>query len=230
MSLNRIQLHVAGPHSGQPVFLAGEPLNQAQAALILLHGRGASAADMLDFAGQFHRPGLAVLAPQAAGSVWYPQRLTAPYAQNEPWLSSALEITAAAAAAAEQAGIAAEHLILIGFSQGASLALEYAARRGGRMGGLAALSGGVIGADGEPRQDAGALAGTPVLLGCSDVDPYIPLERVQYSAQVLAERGASVDLRIYPGMGHTINQDELGRIEEMISAVMKKEEKSSQGL
>lgn len=200
------------PHAGQPVLAAGAPLARARAAMVLVHGRGASADDILSLAQEIEQPGFAYLAPQAAGAAWYPNRFTAPIPSNEPWLSSALGRLDALLAQIGQAGIPAERVVLLGFSQGACLALEYAARNARRYGGVVALSGGLIGPEGTPRDYAGSLAGTPVFLGCSDVDFHIPKERVQHSTVVLRGLGADVTERLYPGMGHTVNQDELEHV------------------
>lgn len=189
--------------------------------MVLLHGRGDSAAGIMGLAQELAHPDYAFLAPQAAGGQWYPNRFIAPLASNEPWLSSALQSVADALAKAEEAGIPPERVVLLGFSQGACLALEYAARNARRYGGVAGLSGGLIGPDGTPRDYRGSLDGTPVLLGCSDVDFHIPLEQVHEAAAVLGRLGAQVDERIYPGMGHTINQDELDAVRDMIAETLK---------
>ncbi|HLV45086.1 MAG TPA: dienelactone hydrolase family protein [Aggregatilineales bacterium] len=210
---------ITGPHSGQPVLAAGEPLETARAAAVFVHGRGASAASILGLAAEFDAPGVAFLAPQAAGSTWYPNSFLAPLEANQPWLDSALEMVGAVLGRLEAAGFASSRVLLLGFSQGACLALEYAARNARRYGGVVGLSGGLIGPDGTPRDYAGSLDGTPVFLGCSDVDPHIPEPRVRHSADVLARLGADVDMRLYPGMGHTVNQDELNRVQEMLGAL-----------
>lgn len=197
------------PHGGQPLRAAGRPLAEADSALILLHGRGATAESILDLVDYLPRPGMTYLAPQAAQQTWYPLSFLSPLAQNEPYLSSALWRVGEVMAQVEAAGIPAERTFLGGFSQGACLAAEYAARHARRYGGLLLFSGGLIGPPGVARDYAGSLAGTPVFLGCSDVDPHIPLARVEETAEVLRRLGAIVDLRIYPRMGHTINQDEI---------------------
>ena len=207
-----------GPHQGQPVTRAGAALSEAQAAMVLVHGRGATAESILDLSRAFDRTDLAYLAPQARGRTWYPYSFLAPLAHNEPGLSSGLHALSAVLTALEDAGLPAERVVLLGFSQGACLALEYAARHPRRYGGVVALSGGLLGS-GEregrlPPDDKtfaydGDLAGTPVFLGCSDVDPHIPVERVRTSAAVLDALGGTVTTRIYEGMGHTINEDEL---------------------
>ncbi len=204
------------PHAGQAVLHAGEQPGATAAAVVMIHGRGASAEDILGLAGAFERPDLAYLAPQAAGGSWYPQRFIAPLAANEPWLSSALGRIEALLSYLGEAGVAPERTVLLGFSQGACLALEYAARNARRYGGLAGLSGGLIGPDGTPRDYPGSLAGTPVFLGCSDVDFHIPKARVLESAEVLRRMGGEVDARLYPGMGHLVNQDEIDAVRAIL--------------
>jgi len=208
---------VSGPHRGRPVLAAGRPLGEADAAMILVHGRGGSAADMLGLAAELHRPELAYLAPQAAGNTWYPYSFLAPLEQNEPGLSSGLEVLADLVAHLHQAGIPAERIVLLGFSQGACLSLEFAARNARRWGGVVALSGGLIGPLGTPRSYAGSFDGAPVFLGCSDRDPHIPKERVDESATVCERMGAVVTERIYPGLGHTVNEDELDFVRELVA-------------
>lgn len=208
-----------GPHQGQPIYAAGAPLDQARAAMIMLHGRGATAEDILGLAGEFRRPDFAYLAPQAAGFTWYPNRFLAPLASNEPYLSSALAVVAGLMEHIAAAGIPAERSVLLGFSQGACLALEFVARNARRYGGVAGLSGGLIGPDGTPHDYPGSLASTPVFLGCSDVDFHIPKARVEHTAQVLGRLGGAVTLRLYPNMDHTVNRDEIEIVREMMSAI-----------
>jgi predicted esterase len=207
-----------GPHQGQPVLQAGEPLDRAGAAMILAHGRGASAADILTIAAEVMLPGVAYLAPQAAGSAWYPNPFTAPLEANEPYLSSALEVLDSLLARVE-ATVPAEKVVLLGFSQGACLTLEFAARHARRYGGVVGLSGGLIGPDGTPRDYPGSFDGTPVFLGCSDVDPYIKKERVLGAGDVYERMGAIVTLRLYEGMGHTVNADEIEEVRKIAKAV-----------
>ena len=209
-----------GPHQGQPVLMAGEPPGQAGAAMILLHGRGATAADILTLVPSLDHGSFAYLAPQAAGHTWYPNSFLAPLASNEPRLSSALAIIADLLDRVEAAGLPPERVILLGFSQGASLALEFAARHARRYGGVVGLSGGLIGPDGAPRAYSGSLAETPVFLGCSDADPYIPLARVHHTAAVLQGLGGAVAERLYLNMGHTIVPDEINAVRDMMSALL----------
>ena len=207
-----------GPHDGQAVLVAGEPLERAAAAMVLVHGRGATAQDIMTIAVEVARPGFAFLAPQAAGNTWYPNRFTEPTELNEPWLSSALE-TVGRVLGRVEAVVPMESVILLGFSQGACLALEFAARNARRYGGVVGLSGGLIGPEPALRADPGSLAGTPVLLLCSDVDPHIPAERVLRSAEVLRALQGEVTVELYPGMGHEVNLDELDRIRDLMAAL-----------
>ena len=210
---------VSGPHQGQPLLTAGEALEKARAAMIMIHGRGASAEDILELAAELKQPGFVFLAPQASGHAWYPNSFLAPIASNEPELSSGLAVIAALLERLAGAGIPAERTMLLGFSQGACLTLEFAARNARRYGGVVGLSGGLIGPDGTPRDYAGSLARTPVFLGCSDVDPHIPRERVEESAEVLRRLGGDVTARLYPRMGHMVNRDELRFVQGMMGGV-----------
>ena len=194
--------------------------------MLLVHGRGANAGDILSLADELDGDdlfdprssmGFTYLAPQAVGSTWYPQRFLAPLEQNEPWLSSALSAIDRVIRSIQSAGIPNERIMVLGFSQGACLALEYAARRARRYGGVVGLSGGLIGPSLQPERYPGSLSGTPVFLGCSDIDPHIPLQRVKESAAHLEKMGADVSARIYPGMGHTVNDEELDIVRKMMA-------------
>lgn len=197
------------PHGAQPVLTAGRPLAEARVAVILLHGRGADARDILGLAREFSVPDVAWLAPDAASHHWYPDRFMEPLSANEPWLSSALQFVDRTVAQVLAAGIAPERLVLGGFSQGACLALEYAARHAKRYGGVIAFAGGLIGPDDTPRDYGGAFDDMPVFLGVGDADAHIPVARTTESAAVFERMGAQVDLRIYPGMPHTIVEDQI---------------------
>lgn len=210
----------ADPHAGAPALLAGSPLAAARAATIMVHGRGASAEDILELSNHLPADGMAYLAPQAADHTWYPYRFTEPIERNEPWLSSALALLGRLVAEVEAAGIPPGRTALLGFSQGACLALEFAVRNPRRWGGVFGLSGGLIGPPGTTWPDRGSLAGTPVFLGCSDVDAHIPAGRVEESAARLRELGADVTMRLYPGMGHTINRDELAHVQRGIETML----------
>jgi phospholipase/carboxylesterase len=198
---------------------AGAPLARARAAAILVHGRGASADDILTLAEEFGLDDVAYVAPQAANNTWYPYSFLAPLRQNEPHLTKALATIDAAFAHLAREGFASERIALIGFSQGGCLSLEYAARNATRYGAVAGLSAGLIGPPGTPRDYAGSLAGTPVFLGCSDIDGHIPLERVHLSRDVLTALGGQVTERIYPGMGHTVNADEVSAVMQMLQGI-----------
>jgi predicted esterase len=201
------------------VLAAGAPLARARAAAILVHGRGGSAEDILTLADEFAQDDIAYLAPQAAGQTWYPHSFLAPLEQNEPYLSNALATVGATLDHVAREGFMSERVALIGFSQGGCLALEYAARNARRYGAVAGLSAGLIGPLGLPRDYPGSFAGTPVFLGCSDVDSHVPLWRVQESRDVLSRMDAAVTERIYPGMGHTVNADEIAHVARLLAAI-----------
>jgi phospholipase/carboxylesterase len=199
----------ADPHRDQPVRHFGEPLDRAAGVVILLHGRGGSAEDILSLAQPLYHPRLAYLAPQAANHTWYPNSFMAPIAENQPWLDSALRKVEATVQMATEADIPVDRILLGGFSQGACLATEFVASHPRRYAGLIALTGGLIGAPGADHTHTGSLAGTPAFLGSGDPDPHVPFARVQQSAQVLTAMGASVTVRRYPGRPHTITPEEL---------------------
>jgi predicted esterase len=208
------------PHRGQTVRREGISLHDARLAIIMLHGRGGSADDLLALSHEFRISDVAYLAPQASGRTWYPNSFLAPIDQNEPGLSSGLGVIAGLVEGIAAQGVPADRVVLMGFSQGACLMLEFAARHAQRYGGIAALSGGLIGPPGTPRNYAGSFNGTPVFIGCSDVDTHVPLERVRESAEVLRHMEATVDERIYRGMGHTVNEDELRAVEALLLAAV----------
>jgi predicted esterase len=208
------------PNRGQLIRSAGEPLERARAAMLLMHGRGAQAEDILSLAGQFALPGFSYLAPQAVGNTWYPNRFLDPLATNEPWLTSDLYMMSDLLEKVVKVGIPYERVIILGFSQGACLALEFAARNARRYGGLVGLSGALIGPDGTQRNYQGSLSGTPVFLGCSDVDFHVPKERVDQAADLLRHLGGVVTERIYPGLDHSVNQDEIDFVRGMLRALI----------
>jgi len=201
------------------VIAAGAPFRSARGAAILLHGRGASAEDMLTLGDEFGQGDIAYLAPQAEGYTWYPQSFLAPLQQNEPKLTQSLGVIAALLERAAQEGFAAERVALIGFSQGGCLALEYVARSARRYGAIVGLSAGLIGPPGTPRTHAGSFAETPVFLGCSDIDGHVPLARVHESRDVFSRMGAAVTERIYPGMGHTVNAEEIAHAAKLLAGI-----------
>jgi phospholipase/carboxylesterase len=206
-----------GPHQGQPVLAAGIPLDQANAAMVMIHGRGATAESILTLMPALGVPGFAFLAPQARGNTWYPNSFLAPIQSNEPGISSGMQAIGDVLARIGAAGVPLDRTFLLGFSQGACLALEFTARHARRYGGVAGLSGGLIGPEGTPRNYAGTLEGTPVFLGCSDIDSHIPAARVLATAEVMRKLGGQVTARLYPGMGHTINEDEIAAVRTMMT-------------
>jgi len=208
------------PHRNQPVLASGHKLAAAAGAVILLHGRGATAEDILILGQEFDHPEFAYLAPQAAGNTWYPYSFLAPIAQNEPWLTSALNKLANIVEDISQAGIAPEKIVIAGFSQGACLASEFVARNAARFGGLIAFSGGLIGPPGTQFSYAGKLEGMPAFFGGVDPDAHVPWQRVQESASVLAALGADVLVRRYPGLPHSVNPQEIEEARKLIARVV----------
>jgi phospholipase/carboxylesterase len=217
--MTELILQTSGPHVGQPVRSVGAELEDARSAMILVHGRGASAADMLPLVDHLAAPGFIYLAPEASGDVWYPNRYDTPLAGNEPWLSSALAGLGGLVDRLVAAGIPSERVILTGFSQGACLCAEYAARNARRYGGLGILAGGLIGPKDTLRDYPGSLEKTPVYLGCSDPDPYFSPEWIRYSAEIFARLGARVESKLFPDLGHRINLDMLRAVRSMVDAI-----------
>jgi len=213
-------IEAVGPHQGQPVRTMGLPLEQARAAMVMVHGRGATAESILTLVPALAQKGFAFLAPQASGNTWYPNSFLAPIASNEPGISSGLAAIGDIIAMISDAGIPLEKTMLLGFSQGACLSVEYAARNAARYGGIATLSGGLIGRDGTPRNYPGSFEGTPAFLGCSDIDGHVPALRVTETASVLRHMGATVTMKLYPGMGHLVNEDEIAAVNAMMSALI----------
>lgn len=187
----------------------GKPLEEADIAIILLHGRGGSSSDILSLAPLLDAGNAAMLAPRADNNSWYPQPFLRPVHENEPHLSAAISLLDQIVSDIVQSGLKSTKIFFIGFSQGACLSLEYVSRKGQKFGGVGALSGGLIGETIELSRYKNGLANTPVFIGSSDPDPYIPAERVRKSAKVLEELGADVLLKIYTNMGHTITPDEI---------------------
>jgi predicted esterase len=214
----RMSFDPTDPHAGQPLVTQGPKPADARLTMILVHGRGASADDIIGLAEELQFDDVAYLAPQAAGNTWYPYSFLAPMEQNEPGISSAIRMLSRLLESLGEQGVDPERIAFLGFSQGACLALECTARHARRYAGVFALSGGLIGPPGTPRNYTGTFAGTPVFLGCSDIDPHIPLERVHESAEVFRRMGGNVDERIYPRMGHTVNHDELRAIQTILRA------------
>jgi len=205
------------PHADQPIRLVGTALPEAIGAVILLHGRGSSAEDILNLAHAMFQPRLAYLAPSAANNSWYPLTFLSPREKNEPWLSSALSKVAAAVQLANHSGIPAERIMICGFSQGACLASEYVATHPERYAGLMVFTGGLIGPPDMALNYSGDLQDTPAFLGSGDPDPHVPWTRVQQTADVLAGMNAQVTLRRYPGRPHTVGGDEIQFGRKMIA-------------
>ena len=197
------------PHRNQPILQRGAALKSAKGVVVLLHGRGASAEDILGLAQEFDLSELAYLAPEAAEHTWYPYSFLSPIEQNQPWLESALKLVGETVQRAISAGIERQKVAIVGFSQGACLATEFVARNAARYGGLVAFTGGLIGPPGSKFVYSGGLAGTHCFFGAGDRDPHVPWKRVEESASVLTGLGALVTLRRYPGLPHTISQDEI---------------------
>ena len=208
-----------GVHQGQPVLAAGERPGRALAAMVLVHGRGRGAEEMLTLSDELGRPGFCYLAPQAQGNTWYPNSFLAPIESNEPQLSSGLRAVGDALGRLEDEGFPAERTMLLGFSQGACLVLEYALRNPRRYGGVVALTGGLITPPASIEGPRGSLDGTPVFLGCGDEDPFIPTERVERSADVLRGMGAKVTTLLYPGSDHVISEHELSFAREIMDSL-----------
>ena len=207
------------PHAGQPVAEAGAPLGQGPAVVIMVHGRNAGPANILDLVHRLARPRLTYLAPAAGNRTWYPYSFMADLEKNEPGLSSALKMLAGLVDRVERAGVPRSRTFMLGFSQGACLASEFLVRHAARYGGLIALTGGLIGPPGTQWTFPGTFDGTPVFLGSGDPDPHVPAERVSESADVFTRMGASVTKRIYPGMGHLVNDEEITLTQALLDTV-----------
>lgn len=208
------------PHGGQPVGQWGAPLGESPVVMIMLHGRHAAPRNILDVARVLDRPAITHLAPAAAGGAWYPYSFMADTQLNEPGLSSALATVADLIERVVAHGIPTRHIMLLGFSQGACLTGEVAVRNARRYGGVVMYTGGLIGPPGTTWDHGGDFGGTPVFMGCSDVDSHVPLDRVEESADVFTRMGASVDKRIYPGMGHLVNDEEIAVVQRMMDEVL----------
>ena len=209
------------PHGGQPVLRAGADPRVARAAMIMIHGRNAAPANILDLAPVLARPEFHYVAPAASGGTWYPNSFLAPRERNEPGISSGLFVIESLVSGLIAQGFPAERIMLLGFSQGACLSSEFAIRHPRRYGGVMVLSGGLIGPAGTTWDDVTtSVDGTPVFLGCSDVDSHIPAERVLESEAVFRRLGADVTRKLYPGMGHTVIGDEIEQVQKAMDIVL----------
>jgi phospholipase/carboxylesterase len=193
------------------IITSGKALAAADRALILVHGRGGSAGDILSLADDLPVADFALLAPQATGHSWYPYSFLAPPAQNQPWLGSALGLLKELVEGVRSQGIAEDKIWFLGFSQGACLTLEFVTRNAARYGGVAAFTGGLIGDRLYPENYKGDFGGTPVFIGTGDHDPHVPLQRVQATTTLLRGMNAIVTEKVYPGRPHTILPDEIAQ-------------------
>ncbi|MEO1023489.1 MAG: phospholipase [Bacteroidota bacterium] len=205
-----------GPHQNQPVVQYGD--SDAKKAMIMVHGRGATAQSILPLSQEFQTQHMKFLAPQANHHTWYPYSFLSPIEMNEPGISSGLQAIGSIVHNLEEEGISSNNIFLLGFSQGACLASEFVARHPKPYGGLFVLSGGVIGPEVHPHAYRGDLEKTPVFLGCSDIDPHIPKERVNASARLFETLGAHVIKKLYPNMGHLVNEDEIHHIQQILNS------------
>ncbi|HTE47750.1 MAG TPA: hypothetical protein VK636_21080 [Gemmatimonadaceae bacterium] len=210
-----------GPHFGNPIARAGAQIGSATAAMILIHGRNASPANILSLLPRIDRPQFTCLAPAAAGGEWYPFSFISPREQNEPGISSALAMLESLVSDLLARGFPSHKIVLLGFSQGGCLVADFAMRRARKYGGVLVLSGGLIGAPGTTWDEfTSSLDGTPVFLGCSDVDSHIPAERVLESEAVFRRLGATVICTLYPGMGHLVSDDEIAVVQSVLDGVL----------
>ena len=196
--------------------IAGKPLQEANKTLIMIHGRGADARDILGIASHLNVHEYALFAPEATNNTWYPYSFMAPPQQNEPWLSSALNLVKEAVDAATEQGISAENIYFLGFSQGACLALEFVARNAKKFGGVVALTGGLIGDKIDQDNYTGNFNGTPIFMGTGNPDPHVPIERVKESAIILEKMNAKVHLKVYDGKAHSVSQDEIDEANRLV--------------
>jgi predicted esterase len=207
-------------HDPNNVLAAGEPLDDAPLVVIMLHGRGAGPRNILELGRLVDRPGIAYIAPAADNNTWYPYSFLSDLSRNEPYLSSALQALGVIVERLDARGISRDRIVLLGFSQGACLAGEFAVRHATHYGGVVMLSGGLIGPSGTRWEYDGSLEGTPVFLGCGDDDPHIPRARIDESARAFEHMGAAVTMRIYPGMGHVVNDDEIAEVQRLLDTVL----------
>jgi phospholipase/carboxylesterase len=216
--LNPQYKNISEPHQNQPVIQSGAKLDDAKAVMIMIHGRGATAEDILSLSAEFKFDGVAYLSPQAKNNSWYPYSFLYPIEMNEPGISSGLALVDSIVDMLLQKFFSSEQIYLLGFSQGACLSLEYVARNPKKIGVVFGLSGGLIGETVNLENYSGNLGGTNIFLGCSDVDPHIPLQRIDETEEILRKLNANVTKRIYKGMGHTINQDEIDFITALVKS------------
>lgn len=195
---------------------AGKPLKEAKKVLIMIHGRGGDARDILSLAAHFNVEDFALMAPEATNNTWYPYSFLAPTEQNEPWLSSALDLLKETVDKVLDQGISAENIYFMGFSQGACLTLEFVTRNAKKYGGVAAFTGGLIGQEINESNYSGDFGGSPIFIGTGNPDPHVPVSRVNESVKILEKMKAKVNLKIYDGRPHTISQDEIEQANTLI--------------
>jgi predicted esterase len=218
---------MSNPHRGQPVATRGKPLEECRGVVVMMHGRGRDTDDILGVAERIGDPDFAYLAPAAGGNTWYPHSFLEPIWKNEPYLSYALEVCDQLVGGLVEKGVSKRRIVLAGFSQGACLAAEYAVRHAGRYGGILLFTGGLIGPPGTRWEYGGSFEGTPVFLGTSDVDEFVPEQRVRESAGIFEKMGANVTLRVYPGLDHVVNDDEIAVAGEILQEVASGKEAGS---
>lgn len=194
----------------------GKPLSHAKKVLVMIHGRGGSARDIISLSTNLHVADFALIAPQADGDSWYPSSFLSPREENEPSLSTSLAILKELVSDLEEQGFAKSQIYLLGFSQGACLALEFAASNAARYGGVVAFTGGVIGEHLDHRNYHGDFDGTPVFIGSSDPDFHVPVSRVKETTALFEDMGANVTEIIYENMGHTISAAEITQVNKLI--------------
>jgi predicted esterase len=211
----------AEPHAGGNVVRLGPPPERSVATLIMLHGRGGTAESIASLYPRLGLPNVAALAPQAAGNQWYPNRFLAPIESNQPWIGSALRRVDSLVEELIGAGVSTDRIGILGFSQGACLASEYATRQPRKYGALMILTGSVFGPLDSPRNDSGSLEGTPVFIGASDPDELVPLPHVERTAGILEQLGGDVDFRVYPGKAHTVSEEELAACRALVERIAK---------
>jgi predicted esterase len=200
---------------------AGAPIESAKAVIVMVHGRNAGPENILDLLPVLERPAFAAFAPAAPGGTWYPLSFMADRSANEPGISNGLRAIESIVQNLIETGFSASKIMLLGFSQGACLCAEYSARHPRPYGGVIVLSGGLIGPPGTKWHDlTGTLDGTPVFLGCSDPDPHIPAARVLESEKVFSGMGANVTRKLYPGMGHVVNADEIRHVQKVMDTIL----------
>lgn len=211
--------HGLAPHAAQAAVTRGAPLGEGRVVVIAVHGRNAAPGNILDLAPAIGNDRVTFVAPAAAGGAWYPLSFLSPIETNEPGITSGIAVIHGLIDDAIAAGVRADRIVLLGFSQGACLAATAAQRRPARYGGVIVFSGGLIGPPGTVWSEAGEFGGTPVFLGCSDVDGHIPAERVRESAALFERMGADVTMQLYPGMGHLVNEEEVAFARDLLATL-----------